>query len=180
VQFRNVNYFIRGLSWLAFATFFLVVQIASSSGLEWFGWLLVGGPLVLGAVLLRRWRRTFLRTTAEGIRLHRHSDDRLYPWSAIDRFVIVPPSERTPFFYWRNPTRFMLRHRMRRDMATMVLRDGTLVPVHAIQPYHGFSRFRDFDLAMTGPADQAVASLNRRVAAEHAAAAGTEPPVRGA
>jgi hypothetical protein len=176
MQFRNANYFVGGLYAFAFATFFLVVQIASSSGLEWFGWVLVGGPLVLGVLTLRRWRRTFLRTTSEGIRLRRLSVDRLYPWSEIDHFSIVSPTQRTPFFYWRNPTRFMLRHRVRRDVATMILRDGTLVPVHAIQPYHGRSRFRDFDLATPGPADQAVATLNRRVAAEHAAARREEPP----
>lgn len=151
---RNPNFLKLGITWLVVGIAAVGLNVVSSFRLEEVGVLFAGGPLLLGAFELMKWRRTYLIVESSGITSHRIAQTLACAWEEIDGLDLLGPGERSPF---------MLNFAWWADRASLRLVAGTRHPVPAIQPYHGFTSLTFLKLRQWTSADELVDQLNRTV-----------------
>jgi hypothetical protein len=154
VSIRNPNFLKLGITWLVVGCAAVAINVVSSFRLEEVGVLLAGGPLLLGAFELMKWRRTYLVVESSGITSHRIAQTLACTWDEIDGLDLLGPGDRTPF---------VLNFAWWADRASLRLVTGTRHPVPAIQPYHGFTSLTFLKLRQWTTADELVEQLNQMV-----------------
>ncbi len=148
----------RNLRWVtilasAIALFFLWLDLVSSFGLGVvLGLALFVVPATVAIVYFISWKYDVLEVRRDGISIEGFRGSRSIPWSEIDRFEIRGSARRSLM---------MLTFRPWADQAKVVLGNGSVVRIRAVQPWRGFTMFGKIAVGSRTHTDDVVAWLNR-------------------
>jgi hypothetical protein len=130
VVVRNPNLLVEGLCWLTVGAFWVLVDVVSSLGLGALGLALAVLSLGLAAYWLTSWWCVALRVDSDGITIKDLGTELRFAWSDVQHFEILD---------WWERTRLREQLFPRRDQARVILTDGTVVRIRAVQPYHSLA-----------------------------------------
>jgi hypothetical protein len=130
VVVRNPNLLVEGLCWLTFGAFWVLVDVVSSLWLGALGVALAVVSLGLAGYWLASWWRAALRVHRDGITITGLGNKRRIAWADVRHFEILD---------WLERHTLRAQFFPRSDQARVLLKDGTVVRIRAVQPYHAMA-----------------------------------------
>jgi hypothetical protein len=151
-RIRNRNLLHVAIRVAVIALIFLVLDVVSGFGLGVaLGALLFIVPAAIAASYFVSWKCDVLDVRTDGISIEGLRSSRSLPWSEIERFEIREPARRTLTMQTFRPWA---------DQATVLLRDGSVLRIRAVQPWRGYTILGEIAVGSRTDTDDLVRWLN--------------------